>query len=96
MVGFRNATAGTDVSDWQVPDDTTIAFGRGDRGFVVINLGTGSFSGTFDTSMDPGTYCDVVSGCQADNVGVEADGTVTVSLSPMSAVAIHRNSLLEP
>jgi len=96
MVGFRNATAGTDVSDWQAPTDVTIAFGRDDRGVVVINLGTGSFFGTLHTSMDPGTYCDVVSGCQADNVRVEADGTVTVSLPPMSAVAIHRNSLLEP
>jgi len=96
MVGFRNAVDGTEATDWQTPGDTTVAFGRGDRGFVVINLGNEPFSGTLQTRMPPGTYCNAVTACEGDPIQVENDGNIRVSVPPMSAVAIHAASLSDP
>lgn len=96
MVGFRNITAGADVTDWQAPNDSTIAFGRGDRGFVIINAGAEPFSGTVRTDMEPGLYCNAVSGCEGASVRVETDGSIAASLPPMSAIAIHPGTLLGP
>ena len=37
MVGFRNYTAGAAVSNWWSDNNNAIAFGRGDKGFVIIS-----------------------------------------------------------
>ena len=37
MVTFRNATDGEAVVDWWDNENDQISFGRGERGFVVIN-----------------------------------------------------------
>lgn len=62
MVRFRAATVGQPLTNWQTiggESSEHIAFGRGDRGFVAIN-NTGQPSvATYQTSMQPGRYCDV-------------------------------------
>ncbi len=100
MVGFRNNTASTyQVTDWW--DDAgaqggnQVAFGRGDRGYVVINRTGSTFSRTFQTSLAAGTYCDVIVGdksgttCTGRTITVNAAGQATFSVSPMTAAAIH-------
>lgn len=86
MVGFRNATSGAAVTDWWDNGDDAIAFGRGDRGFVVINGEGGTLDRTFQTSLPGGDYCDVHSGA---TVTVGGDGRFTASVGAGRALALH-------
>ncbi|MDQ5866646.1 MAG: alpha-amylase family protein [Chloroflexota bacterium] len=98
MVGFRNYTAPrSEVTDWWTNGAKALAFGRGDLGFVVINLEDTELNHTFQTSMPAGTYCDVTKGelaadgrsCTGPTVTVNETGQVTAAVPKMSAVAIH-------
>ncbi|MET9632705.1 alpha-amylase family protein [Lentzea sp. NPDC006480] len=88
MVGFRNATRGTGVTLWWDDGNDVIAFGRGDRGYVVVNDSDQAVSGrSFQTSMPAGTYCDVsgFGGCTT----VGSSGWFTFVVQPHSSFAIH-------
>ena len=95
MVGFRHAVAGTDVRDWWDNGANAIAFSRGDRGFVAINLERATVAVDAASPLAPGTYCDLLSGgvdagtCVGRRVEVDAEGLVHVDLDPGTAVAIH-------
>ncbi|MCP2166428.1 alpha-amylase [Goodfellowiella coeruleoviolacea] len=96
MVGFRNAVAGTPVTNWWSNGNNAIAFGRGDRGYVVINHEGGAITRTFQTSLPAGTYCDVQhgdpvagGGCTGTTHTVGADGTFTATVGAGDAVALH-------
>jgi len=77
--------------------DRQIAFGRGDRGFVVINREEGALSRTFQTGMPAGVYCDVIQAdfdatagaCSGPTVTVGPDGQATIGVNGFSAVAIY-------
>jgi len=101
MVGFRNVTAPADsVTHWWTNGSDQIAFGRADRGFVVINRAEMGLSVTLSTGMAPGDYCDVVSGERADTdctggrVRVNADHSVDVRLGPVQALAFDLTTKL--
>lgn len=96
MVAFRNATAATfSVSDWWTNGNNQIAFGRGDKGFVIINREDTTLSRTFQTSMAPGVYCNIIVAdfangtCSGQTVTVDSNRRITVSVPPYSALAIH-------
>lgn len=98
MVGFHNYTAGNFfVTDWWTNNEDQIAFGRGDAGFVVINREAGELSQTFQTSMTPGTYCNVIegeltadgNGCTGPTLTVDEGGQLAVTVMGLSAAAIH-------
>jgi alpha-amylase len=97
MVAFRNNTQSNfSVTNWWDNGSNQIAFGRGDKGFVVINRQDNtSLSRTFQTSMPAGTYCDVIHGdfsngaCSGPTVTVNAAGQATISVNAWDAVAIH-------
>jgi alpha-amylase len=95
MVAFRRAVAGTTIADWWDDGDNAIAFSRGDRGFVAINLEDATVDIDVPTGLPPASYCDVLSGggpdgsCAGRIVGVGADGRVRLSLDARTAVAIH-------
>ena len=84
MLAWRSAV-GTDpvVDEWS--DAWSFAFGRGGRGFVVLNAGEDDLARTFATSLAPGRYTDAVSG---DIVPVTADGSFTAAVPAHSALAI--------
>ena len=84
MLAWRSAV-GTDpvVDEWS--DAWAFAFGRGERGFVVLNAGDDDLARTFATSLAPGGYTDAVSG---ETVTVAADGTFTATVPAHSALAI--------
>lgn len=95
MVAFRRAMAGTDVTrTWDNAGDA-VAFTRGDKGWVMINAGANSVTATIGTGLPAATYCDLLTGgrvgaaCAGRSVVVAADGTATVTLGGMTAVAIR-------
>ena len=95
MLAFRKATAGTDVANFWDNKNNQIAFSRGAKGFVVINEESAALSRTFTTGLPPGSYCDVIAGglkagaCQGATVVVESDGTATIDVPALTALAIH-------
>jgi alpha-amylase len=94
MVGFRRAVAGTAITDWWDNGAKAIAFSRGDRGFVAINNETSVVAIDVSTPLEPGPYCDLLSGggaaggCAGDSVTVGPNGRITLNLAARSAVAV--------
>lgn len=87
MVGFRNAVSGTAVTDWWDDGGNAIAFGRGTKGYVVINHESGALTRTFSTSLPAGTYCDVQHAGATYTVG--SGGTFTATVGAGDAVALY-------
>ena len=95
MVDFRNVTQGAPVSHWQALGGAAIAFGRGDKGFVVINIGEDAIEATVQTGLAEGSYCNVTVGCSGEPVQVAADGSLQATVAPMSALAIHAGAIAD-
>ena len=96
MVGFRNAVAGTAVTNWWSNGNNAIAFGRGSAGYVVINHEPGVLTQTFQTSLPAGTYCDVEHGdpgasgaCSGPTYAVGTNGTFAASVAAGESVALY-------
>ncbi|MER7468308.1 carbohydrate-binding module family 20 domain-containing protein [Streptomyces sp. NPDC097981] len=89
MVGFRNATRGQAVTDWWDNGGDQIAFGRGAKGYVVINHEGSPLARTFQTSLAAGDYCDVQSG---RTVTVNSAGQFTATVGAGTALALHVNA----
>lgn len=95
MVGFRRAVVGTQIQNWWDNGANVIAFSRGDRGFVALNLEGTTVSVDAATPLAPGTYCDALTGgldagaCAGRSVVVDSAGRVQLDLAAGRAVAIH-------
>ncbi|MET7284863.1 alpha-amylase family protein [Streptomyces sp. NPDC005573] len=86
MVAFRNATRGQAVTNWWDDGSNLISFGRGTKGYVVVNHEGTTANRSFQTSLPAGTYCDV----QANRtVTVNSTGWFTASVAPNTALAIY-------
>ena len=103
MIKFRNAAGTVAVANWWDNGNNQIAFGRGNRGFIVINGESGTLSQTLATGLSAGTYCDVISGsksgttCTGTRITVGSDGRATFSLAGNAAdgvIAIHVDAKL--
>ncbi|MGX7828581.1 carbohydrate-binding module family 20 domain-containing protein [Actinokineospora sp. 24-640] len=96
MVGFRNAVAGTAVTNWWSNGNNAIAFGRGAKGYVAINRESTALSRTFQTSLPAGTYCDVQhadpGSCAGQTHTVGADGRFTATVGAGDAIALYSTS----
>ncbi|WP_419704911.1 alpha-amylase [Promicromonospora sp. NFX87] len=93
MVGFHNAVAGTAVTNWWDDGGNLITYGRGNRGYVVLNNTASAVQRSFQTPLPAGTYCDVVasSNCSVKRT-VNADGWFTATVPAYGALAIHVNA----
>ncbi len=98
MVQFRRVTAGGSVNNWQSVNDDHIAFGVGDKGFVVINQSGSSGSVTYQTALPAGTYCESLhgsalnadgSGCTGPSVTVNGAGQFNATVANNDALALH-------
>ncbi|NET48788.1 MAG: ATPase, partial [Merismopedia sp. SIO2A8] len=98
MVAFRNATASNFfTTDWWSNGNNQIAFGRGDKGFVVINREKHPLQRAFQTSLPAGIYCNVIDGdvsedgsqCTGSTVTVDDEGRAEISVPFRNAVAVH-------
>ncbi len=96
MVGFRNATAGQGMSNIQTATRSTIAFSRGNIGFVALNNGTSVWHAGLDTGLPGGTYCNIVHGlrspagssCASDSVTVDGAGRATLDIGPVGGAKV--------
>jgi alpha-amylase len=103
LVAFRKLTADAPeiTNEWDDGADA-LAFGRGAKGYVVINNGASALHRTFATSLPAGTYCDVyggapiAAGCSGAAVTVAADGSADVSVAAGSAIVLHVGALAAP
>ncbi|MEV7971173.1 carbohydrate-binding module family 20 domain-containing protein [Sphaerisporangium sp. NPDC088356] len=93
MVGFHNTVKGTSVANWTAPSSSVIAFSRGAKGWVAINNGSGSYSGTFTTGLPAGTYTNLTGG---GSVTVSSSGTASVTVPAKGAVAIRVGAPASP
>ncbi|MDM7831521.1 alpha-amylase [Cellulomonas edaphi] len=84
MVGWRGVVGDAPVVDaWSEGD--AVAFGRGERGFVVVNAGDDAQAIDVATSLADGDYCDVLAaGCDASTV---ADGRIRLTVPAHTARA---------
>jgi alpha-amylase len=95
MLQFRKVSASQPITSWWDDGTNRIAFGRGSKGFVVINREGTAFDSTLQTGLPQGTYCDVVGGglnggtCSGATVTVDASGTAEVTLAAYTAAAFH-------
>ncbi|NER82846.1 MAG: ATPase [Leptolyngbya sp. SIO1D8] len=99
MVQFRAATQSVpQVTNWWSNGRNQIAFGRGDRGFVVINREETPLTQTFQTQLPPGKYCEVLH-TKTDSapcevlITVDEQGQFQATVEAMDAIAIHRGDL---
>ncbi|MDB9525033.1 alpha-amylase family protein [Oscillatoria sp. CS-180] len=98
MVAFRAATqAVPEVTDWWSNGRNQIAFGRGERGFIVINREETALVHTFQTQLPAGDYCDIIQSASQSTlcdrvITVNAEGQFRVLVEPMSAIALHQDS----
>ncbi|MBW4002292.1 hypothetical protein HHB80_11010, partial [Neisseria meningitidis] len=87
MAIFRNVVNGQPHSNWWDNQNNQVAFGRGDRGFIVFNNDDWDLNVTLNTGMPGGTYCDVISGqkegnrCTGKQIQVDNDGRAHFSIS---------------
>ncbi|XP_032885054.1 pancreatic alpha-amylase-like [Amblyraja radiata] len=100
MVVFRNAVGSQPLRNWWDNGGNMVAFGRGDRGFIAINMDNWPMEMTLQTALPAGVYCDVISGqragdrCTGLQVTVNACGNAVFHISndaqdPMVAIHIH-------
>uniref|UniRef100_A0A8C6GEU9 Alpha-amylase n=1 Tax=Mus spicilegus TaxID=10103 RepID=A0A8C6GEU9_MUSSI len=101
MVAFRNVVNGQPFANWWDNDSNQVAFGRGNKGFIVFNNDDWALSETLQTGLPAGTYCDVISGdkvdgnCTGIKVYVGNDGKAHFSISNSAEdpfIAIHAES----
>jgi len=85
MVGWRNVVGDAPrVDEWSEGD--AVAFGRGERGFVVVNAGDDELRTDLATSLPDGDYCDVLVTGDCASATVR-DGTITVTIPPHTPAA---------
>jgi alpha-amylase len=99
MVQFRKTTAGQDITHWSNINNQAISFGRGNRGFVVINKNVGSISPLLNTGLPNGVYCDVANGtcndgqCSGPTLTVN-NGQAQFNVAGLTAAAIHVDAMV--
>ncbi|MEO1211185.1 MAG: alpha-amylase family protein [Cyanobacteria bacterium J06638_20] len=95
MVAFRNDADGTPLNHWWSNGSDQIAFGRGDRGFVIINRNDQPLTQTFQTSLPPGSYCNLLTEERCtDGLTVDNEGSLTATVEGMRAIALSQGSAL--
>jgi len=91
MVLFNNFTEGQQVTNWWDNGNNQIAFGRGNKGFVVINNEGGSINQSLPTGLPAGEYCNLLAGdayCSGSYVTVDSSGKASFNVGGMQAAAI--------
>ncbi|XP_071799755.1 alpha-amylase 1-like [Asterias amurensis] len=102
MVDFRNVVVGQPLTNWWDNGNHMIAFGRGDKGFIVINNEHGNLYETLQTGLPQGTYCNIYLGdfvhgmCTGPSVFVDYQGFATFNIqgggNEDPVVALHIRS----
>ncbi|MEO1576929.1 MAG: alpha amylase C-terminal domain-containing protein, partial [Pseudomonadota bacterium] len=59
LAKLRELAGANPVTNWWDDGNQRIAFGRGDQGYVALNAASSTINRAWQTSMAPGTYCNV-------------------------------------
>jgi alpha-amylase len=96
MLAFRKASVGAEtITNFWDNGKNQVGFGRGAKGFVVINDEDTALSRAFTTSLPAGDYCDVIAGglkagaCVGATITVDATGMATIAAPARTAVVIR-------
>jgi alpha-amylase len=96
MVGFHNSVRGTAVVNWWDNGNDTIAFGRGNKGYLIVNDEGFAVTGrSFQTALPAGVYCDVIHGdfvggsCTGPTYTVNASGWFQANIAAQDGLALH-------
>lgn len=96
MVAFHNTVRGTAVVNWWDNGNDTIAFGRGNKGYLIVNDESFAVTGRwFQTALPAGVYCDVIHGdftggsCTGPTYTVSSDGWFQANVNATDALALH-------
>ncbi|MFR0558136.1 type I pullulanase [Pseudoscardovia radai] len=92
LIAFHNYvgdTTSAPVQDWQSNGNDSIAFSRGDKGFLAINNGTKALDVSYDTTLPDGEYCNVYAVEDCSQTVTVADGKVTTTIPARTAVALY-------
>ncbi|XP_055855402.1 alpha-amylase A-like [Episyrphus balteatus] len=105
MVAFANYVTGEGINSFQNAGPNHVAFCRGSKGFLAINNDPGlNFERRMYACVQPGDYCDVISGSLVDGnctgrlVTVDEQRMVVVMLAvddENGVLAIHEGAKLE-
>ncbi|XP_070389696.1 alpha-amylase-like [Dermacentor albipictus] len=104
LVKLHNVAGFSPVTNWWDNGYHAIAFGRGNATFVVINNEDFRLDVILQTSLPPGTYCDVISGvktsvaCTGRSFVVKPDGKVDVTVDNLwedPVIALHIEAKLQ-
>jgi alpha-amylase len=94
MMRFRRAVTGLPQMQTWNDGGQGLAFSRGTRGFVALNNGGSTMTATIPTALAPGRYCDLLTGglingaCAGTTYTIAADGSLSVTLAPVSALVL--------
>ncbi|GFN77719.1 alpha-amylase [Plakobranchus ocellatus] len=99
MVAFRNMAGNARVTNWWEGADYQIAFSRGDKAFIALNLENYDINQNIMIGLPAGQYCDVISGnlengsCTGASVTVDGSGRANIHVcsnceDPMLAIHI--------
>ncbi|XP_053806670.1 pancreatic alpha-amylase [Vidua chalybeata] len=103
MVIFRNVVDGEPFSNWWDNGSNQVAFGRGNKGFIIFNNDNWNMNVNVQTGLPSGTYCDVISGqkennkCTGKQVFVSGDGKANFQINTDAEdpfIAIHVDAKL--
>lgn len=96
MVAFHNSVRGTPVVNWWDNGNDTIAFGRGTKGYLIVNDESSAVIGRwFQTQLPAGVYCDVIHGdfspgsCTGPRYTVDSGGWFRADIAATDALALH-------
>lgn len=96
MLKWRTETRGLPLSNF-THKETYSSWTKGNRGFFAINGSNFPLSTTLQTSLPAGKYCNLLtreaseSDCPGNEIEVSSDGSVRVSMEPLSAIALLRD-----
>jgi alpha-amylase len=96
MVAFHNSVRGASVINWWDNGNDMIAFGRGNKGYLILNDESFAVTGRwYQTGLPAGVYCDVFHGdftagsCTGPTYPVNADGWFQANVGAQDGIALH-------
>jgi alpha-amylase len=84
------------VTQWWDNGNDAIAFGRGNKGYLVLNDESSALTGrSFHTDLPAGVYCDVFHGdytpgnCSGPTYTVDSGGWFRADIAATDGLALH-------
>lgn len=95
MLQWRDVTDGAGLTAVDESASDVLVFSRGELGTIVVNRGDEPVTGTWASTLAPGTYCDVAGGavsagaCTGATIVVAPSGTLSATVPAEGFLAVH-------